>query len=107
VDRSIHPACEICGGACCKSFVLWKSLWKDDIANWFALHGVDEGKGVRFPVECSALKDGRCSIYEHRPELCQTSKVGSPMCLDSIGHYVPEKMKVSVIKAAIGEGNGN
>ena len=105
MDRSIHPACEICGGACCKSFLIWKGVFKTDVSAWLALHGKEEGNGVRFDLQCSALKDGLCSIYDHRPEMCKTAKVGNRMCLDAIDRFASERK--DAIKTAIEVGNGN
>jgi Fe-S-cluster containining protein len=87
----VHPACEICKGACCKYFALWKSSFRPDVAGWIALHGKDEGKAVIFDVPCGMLKDGKCSTYDARPEICRNGKPGEFSCLDAITRYAKDR----------------
>ncbi len=94
----MHPACKICGGACCKFFAIWKSSFKPDVAHWLSLHGTDEGKAVIFPVACSKLEDGKCSIYEDRPQMCRDGQVGATFCLDSIKRYAKDR-EAEILKA--------
>jgi hypothetical protein len=95
----MRTPCEICGGSCCKSIFLPKSLWKADVANWVSLHGESEESRIRLDTPCSALKDGRCSIYETRPDVCRVAKVGDEQCLKAVRLFNPEKM--NEVKAAI------
>ena len=48
----------------------------DDQAMWFEYHDikvVDKkgGKAAILPIPCRYLKDGRCLIYENRPQVCR------------------------------------
>ena len=94
----MHPACEICDGACCKFFGVQKTSFKADVANWIALHGVDEGDTVRFMIPCTKLEGGKCSIYETRPHVCKTAEVGGRDCLDAIGKVAKDR-EAEILKA--------
>ncbi len=80
--------CEVCGGACCEDFELpaadVAALPPDaDKAWWFALHGsAAPGEYVRFDCACTKLtNEGRCGIYDKRPNLCRDMRPGGLDCL--------------------------
>ena len=87
----MNKACELCGGACCKSFTIPFMALKGDAGDWLAYHGKLEGESVRFECACTKLKEGRCTIYQKRPKVCVDYKVGSPSCRAAIHKYNPEK----------------
>lgn len=94
-------ACIICEGACCNAIVLdLDRVLSPDALKWARHHGEITAHGVRLEVKCLKKKDGRCSIYSNRPNVCKTFPVGNPMCLDSIARYCPEKL--STIKSILG-----
>jgi Fe-S-cluster containining protein len=86
-------ACELCGGACCKSFALSKSILSGDASRWLSLHGKDESTHIRFEIQCKALKDNRCSIYSERPGVCKSYPVGNEKCIEAIKLYAPDKLE--------------
>ena len=86
-------ACELCGGACCKSIGIHKSLFNAGVIDWVALHGRDEKSHIRLEVPCSLLKDGKCSDYENRPNICKSYPVGNPKCIEAIRLYAPDKLE--------------
>ena len=95
----MHPACEECGGACCKGMILdLRKGMNGDEKRWLGLHGYDENGRVKFDQPCLKLEDGKCSIYETRPGICRTMKVGSRECLYAIHTWAPEKYSVVVSK---------
>ena len=88
----MNPACEACGGTCCKGLFLdmTKGMSGDE-KRWMELHGYKRGTFVRFDAQCSKLVDGKCSIYDIRPGICRYSKVGGPECLNALKQLAPEK----------------
>jgi len=75
-------ACETCGGACCSHIALLFSDMTEDRKTWLAAHGVIiDGNEAVFPMPCRWLRDGRCSIYDARPNICRDFQVGGPFCL--------------------------
>lgn len=107
-DRSLPvvPMCEACPepGRCCRSF--WLSTSGNGFEFKTALHALVD-MAVRFfpfiPVEksetcdqylfaCVELRhDGRCGIYEHRPQLCRDYQIGDdPMCV----YYSPSREEI-------------
>lgn len=76
--------CEICRGACCTTMFVPK-LGDADSIRWTMLHGVDAGKRVLLNCVCNELTtEGRCGIYENRPEICRTYPAGGKDCLDTV-----------------------
>lgn len=84
--NEVNPACELCRGACCEGLrfpVTW--FQSPDIETWFAYHGVkDSADHIYLSCPCCNLKDGRCSIYDSRPEVCRMFTVGSVACRAAI-----------------------
>ena len=77
-----HPPCERCTSKCCRYIAIEvdrPSTSRDfDQIRWYLLHdGVvvwvqDGAWHVEFRTPCSALQsDGRCGIYDSRPQLCR------------------------------------
>lgn len=80
----MHPACEVCQGACCESLLL--PIAKDDRA-FFATRGdvftiLGQPHDVlELPTPCRHLDAcGKCGIYDARPQPCRTYEVGSKDC---------------------------
>ncbi len=76
----MHPACQLCRGACCESLVL--NLPPTDSGTWLAYHARPLG-GALHEIEsrCTKLAAcGRCTIHATRPEHCRTYPVGGPDC---------------------------
>lgn len=81
----MHPACQLCRGACCESIVL-HDLPPGDTSRWLALHGrVLPSGSVEFPAPCRELDTcGLCRIHATRPEPCRTYAVGGVDCRATI-----------------------
>ncbi len=68
--------CRNCDGACCRAFPTVELSW-DEYERLLALGATR----LHFPLAgspklmiengCEFLAGGRCSIYEHRPEICR------------------------------------
>jgi Fe-S-cluster containining protein len=95
--------CQMCPkpGSCCRGFVLsdddgditfWKSSWREDTVKAMEKWGLPfrpaeineefvEGDGdpyVTVKLDCPKLSsDGRCTIYNERPEACRNFVPGS------------------------------
>ena len=88
-------ACERCKGACCESITVPLKSTSEDVQRWLSFHGNETENGIRFECKCSKLKNGKCSIYESRPEVCRTYEVGSRACRETV------ELKRSFIKQEI------
>lgn len=68
-----------CGGACCEYMIFWLNPEQcpPDTQRWYELHGCKVDRlsakmvAVHVPIPCTKLVDGKCSIYEDRPEMCR------------------------------------
>lgn len=79
--------CDLCAGACCETLVVPVELGmlSQQDRRFFRLRGDFEAGGVRVDARCRALgADGRCTVYESRPEACRTYEVGSPACVAAV-----------------------
>lgn len=78
--------CDKCKGKCCVGII--DVYHTDEIFYDNTL--VTEDKDMRYDrvmrtndkMECIALKDGKCTIYEKRPQVCREFKVGNSCCLN-------------------------
>jgi hypothetical protein len=78
-DGVLAHGCDLCGeAACCRYVVLQVSpaYQEREVSRWIELHGIKlvERNGALWayiPTPCSALEDGRCSVYENRPKVCR------------------------------------
>lgn len=92
----MNKACEYCGGCCCHAFRLnVGSLGMTlDVMRWLQLHGTVEPLGTRFEVSCKKLTpEGLCGVEETKPDVCRRFRVGSPICLQEIRRYRPERLE--------------
>ena len=87
----IHKACDLCGGACCKSMILNLNRFPSNVRFWMELHGEVTKFGVRVNVPCGALAMGRCMVEGTKPQMCKDLEVGSENCIEAIHRYAPEK----------------
>lgn len=79
----MNEACKLCRGACCESIKL--PLPADpDVAQWLGLHGRVSSATVALECKCRALVDGKCSIYQDRPQVCRDYAPGSPACRETV-----------------------
>jgi len=70
--------CKRCG-KCCRimDFPFPPGKPSKDFIRWAKFHEKTkivkqrDGYWIRFELKCSKLKNGRCSIYKNRPELCK------------------------------------
>ena len=59
---------------CCESMMF--EIKDCDHEYWVRLHGVEvrefQGKTWAYlPIPCQKLKEGHCSVYQERPEMCK------------------------------------
>jgi Fe-S-cluster containining protein len=78
--------CKDCNGACCRdvTFPIYGEL--DDVSKeWLDVRGVRTKKHrAIIPIICPQLtEDGRCRIYEDRPQACREFECGSASCLEA------------------------
>ena len=77
--RTEHKMCDDCGGFCCHSTFMGypNSMSKDKEYKFLEVRStgwVEIGDGMRYfilPQPCPKLKDGKCTIYKNRPEICR------------------------------------
>lgn len=78
--------CEKCGGRCCIGLIDVYStdeiFYDDDLT--CEIEGMKYDKVMRTgdDLRCIAQKDGWCTIYEKRPQVCRAFEVGNPCCLN-------------------------
>lgn len=65
--------CDNCS-KCCETVMF--ELFGKDHETWAKYHGLKivkfmDKKYVQFDIKCQKLVNGRCSIYENRPEMCR------------------------------------
>ena len=84
----MNDICEACGGKCCQGIIEVYS--QDEI--YYDESLVCEDPICHFDriiqtvnMQCIALKDGKCSIYEKRPLVCREYAVGNQRC-ENIRH---------------------
>ena len=91
--RRDRPDCLRCGGACCK--IDWAIAFDKDepVPRWLSIPGrklagdlLSNERMMRKNADksCIALENGRCTIYELRPTLCQEFETGSECCLEAM-----------------------
>lgn len=82
----MNKMCQKCGGKCCQGIIDVYSI--DDIFYDDTLvceyEGMDYDRVMRMDENqrCIALKNGKCSIYDKRPEVCRAFEVGNPCCVN-------------------------
>jgi Fe-S-cluster containining protein len=89
--RRMNNVCELCGGACCKSFGLPLKGHQPDIAFWLSSHGEVVNGIINIKQPCKYLDNGKCGIYDRRPVICSNMPVGGKMCLLSVKLNAPEE----------------
>lgn len=73
--------CADCKGACCRQVVIRIGKPSPDELAWLETRGEVVGESWRIRSECKYLaEDGRCSIYEDRPQVCRDFRLDSPEC---------------------------
>lgn len=89
----MDPRCERCRGACCESLTLTIHPSSLDFQRFLELRSVPQRDGDaplgtsfrrNFEVPCKALIDGRCSVYEFRPNVCELFTPGGPECESTV-----------------------
>ncbi len=101
-----HPACVVCRGACCESITLDLRSENADVQRWLDLHGQRVVGGLNLACACSALREGRCTIYDDRPRVCRDYAVGSAACLAAIARRRPEPARAVILARLEGPDHG-
>ena len=80
----MNAACELCRGACCESLVFPVAKQSGShSANtvWLRYHGEPVGdQEVELECKRRMLKDGKCSVNQTKPKICEDFKVGGIAC---------------------------
>lgn len=79
----MHPACKECRGACCE-LITFSYKADETLDQYFQVRAKKTDLGYSFESICPKLKDGKCSIYENRPHICDVYKVGCDACKNAI-----------------------
>ncbi len=73
--------CAQCGGECCKYITIPLSELEELDIPWLQARGMLYGPVWRIKSRCPRLTDeGKCAIYETRPETCKMFEVGGQSC---------------------------
>jgi len=83
----IHPACSLCQGACCELLGVPVFLGRasDEDRRFLETRGTLVDGQLLINSRCTHLHgDGRCVIYDDRPEACREFVVGSEECRQAI-----------------------
>ena len=93
--------CDICKGACCEGFKLVFDLAgvqsPDPDFQRFQSYRIATGPiAVHLDIVCTKLKDGRCSIYEDRPNVCQNFEKDSLACKHVVMMRRTEKEAIAI-----------
>lgn len=64
--------CDNCS-ACCENITLPLAMIpSEDVKQWIELHGIKvNGQEITIGQPCRELINGRCNIYEQRPDNCK------------------------------------
>ena len=84
--------CKVCKGACCESFSMEVEMRPSnkDGQRWLELHAIKVEEQLiinRLTFECRCTKltsEGRCSIWEDRPMICELYIAGGRQCLETV-----------------------
>jgi hypothetical protein len=67
----ILDGCGDCCWCCQNIFIPYPDM-TDDVKMWIEYHDlVVENQSVKLEIPCSKLKNGKCSVYEKRPDVCR------------------------------------
>lgn len=82
----MNPVCEACQGACCESVTI--AIPEDppaDYVRWISYRGKISNRRIHLEAQCSMLTNqGKCAIWDTRPQPCKDYVVGGMACLDAI-----------------------
>lgn len=79
----MNQACKECKGSCCKliSFPMSNNAQLDE---YFSKRGYKTESGYSLDCICPHLKDGKCSIQDVKPYICEIYEVGSQACRNAV-----------------------
>jgi Fe-S-cluster containining protein len=73
--------CDECNGACCRVVTIRVGEVTADQAAWAAMRGRMSGGTWEVRATCENLTvEGRCAIYDRRPEVCREYESGGKQC---------------------------
>ncbi len=92
---SSKPMCELCGGACCEAITLDITPFaqSSDFIRFIEFRSVPQVREVEgkqsvnmrmFEARCLMLKNGRCCVYDCRPQMCQVFEPGGDSCRSTV-----------------------
>lgn len=83
MSKGMDIRCHQCKGACCEGITIPVTNLSTDAKRWLMLHkGVSlNDQGIVFDNPCEQLgEDGKCKIYNSRPQGCVDYEVNSTAC---------------------------
>ena len=84
----MNELCEDCAGSCCRDVLLPVGDVSPAVREWMETRGPIIDGLWRIPARCKYLsEDGKCIIYDTRPEACRTYEVGGAHCLKTRKMY--------------------
>jgi len=102
----MNNICRQCGGKCCQGMIDVYStddIFYDDTLVC-EIEGLEYDRVMRTDEnqKCIALKNGKCSIYDKRPQVCRAFKVDSACCKKwNSGMFNSHKCGLCVVSDAL------
>ena len=100
MSSEVHPACALCRGGCCEVIPVPIDLGQmtNDSRRHLRMRGQMLNGVVFLNCSCSNLAEGRCGIYDTRPQVCREFEVGGADCRTAIKLRRPEQA-ASILQA--------
>ena len=77
----MNPTCAECGGKCCKTLLMQNAVLTSYQREFVETRGKAVGEHALLDCRCKHLTDdGRCGIYEQRPQAGRDYEVGGEFC---------------------------
>lgn len=109
-----NPMCELCGGACCEAITLDITPFaqSSDFVRFLEFRSVPQVREVdgrqmvsmrMFEARCLMLKDGRCCVYDRRPQICRAFEPGGAACRSTVQARRQDELARRILSVATGE----
>jgi Fe-S-cluster containining protein len=101
LERAIHPACDLCRGACCEVIAVRPESFHltGDERRLLEYRGTTTEMGVVIKAPCCKLgESGLCTIYANRPQTCHDFEVGGFACMIAV-HVRRLEREMEILRA--------
>lgn len=116
MGEASHPACSVCGGACCEAVTLDITPFasSSDFMRFLEFRALPQAREMDgrpstnfrlFECRCLMLREGRCAAYHCRPAMCRIFEPGGAPCRTTVAARRPPD-QVAAIFAQMDGGNG-